>query len=284
MAPYYDAIISALVEVFRVFLTGLLGYVVMASLKSQWRAVWAPSAKVVEEEDYAAMMPVLATHAGPNRGAMTENFFAMLPTDIDSSMAMFFDAGDVARLGEASELLRDRFWGSPEVWQDLCKVRGFSLPSNLLATREHFRMNFYRILGDGPQILLTSAIDGSRSAVEVLEECSHMLRGLIPYDSMSIVNCILESGEAALWSRVVGDTKATIAAGSFLRALRQSDVVMSWHVDHLEEVLRTTESLDQCMEMTMHKVLAELPGTEMSDLFADVQPDIVGYQLNGDYT
>jgi hypothetical protein len=240
---------SALITI----ITSILGYVLTKALLQFFKA----RSKAVKET------AVLCVHGGRIRSdskdssctVVIRNSLADLPTDLVYSMASYLDAKDVARLGCASHMLRESYWSSPQVWCALSVVKGFSMPPMSLLAREQYRVNFFYISDDCSRALLQGAIHGNLSSAQVLSRATRMLKGLLPHDSMSILNCILEAGEAALWSH---SPDGDAAVDSFLQVLRENDAVMPWQILHFEDIRCTTQRLDRSIEKTLPKVLTAL--------------------------
>lgn len=147
-----------------------------------------------------------------------------LLVDLAASLATFVDIAELSRLSTASRCSRDRFWYQHQVWAELFIARGWEL-NDVAADR--FREMYFHISGGRPRALLAQARNGSGQASEILEEVSRMLRGLMPRDGRSALDCVLEAAADAIWAHEVSNDRAACAVKTFLQVAKRRDDLLS---------------------------------------------------------
>jgi hypothetical protein len=199
-----------------------------------------------------------------------------LPADISAMLTTFVDLADVAQLGATSRSGRDGFWYSHQMWTALATARGLkkSRTSPLQdAAPECFRKNFFRIDDDHPRALLSQARNARRPAAEILNEATHMLRGLMPQDGHSTLLCVLDAAENAIWFDGASNDRVAHAMGSFLQvARRRDDLLSASQLEQLENAASTVRGMSASLELSVDFFGRESEAAieaELLDLWSD---------------
>mmetsp|Transcript_83058 Transcript_83058/g.144212 ORF Transcript_83058/g.144212 Transcript_83058/m.144212 type:complete len:415 (+) Transcript_83058:53-1297(+) len=189
-----------------------------------------------------------------------------LPREIWAEVARLLELRDFRAVGFANVTTQQRFWSAPEAWRMLAADRGVELAfcTRSLAPfaseqeharnfREAFRRGVFRIGGERLD-QLSAAGPGvrGRGHAAVLEEASHMVRGLMPSDGVAAVERLSEVAERALQAHDPANKEGASAASTFLEVLRRRpDVFDVSQVERLESAYASALQLEEFMEVAM---------------------------------
>lgn len=203
---------------------------------------------------------------------------ARLPREICAEVARLLDIRDFRAVGFASRTVQQRFWSAPEAWRMLAADRGLELSYHCRSLtpftseqeharnfREAFRQGLFRV--DGEQLRRLGAVGPGvrgRGHAAVLEEASHMARGLMPTDGVAALECLSEVAERALQAHDPVNKECATAANSFLEVLRRRpDVFDISQVERLESAYASALQLEEFMvdqmELTVNQSQVPTP-------------------------
>lgn len=233
----------------------LLGFLIGAMLYSLLCVKFQPRRKVLS----------LDVMESPKPATLTAACTSKMPAEMAASIATFSDLNSIAKISTTSTMFRNEFWNRTDVWCEICDTRTPESPSAVFrdsaTARNHFRTAYFRIGNGSPEALLEKARNVPSKATEVLEEATHMLHGMMSYDSASSIRCAIDAAENALWVHEARDVQGKKAVKSFMQmARRRTDLVTPWQLEQLTDSLRTAQELEASTAMDVHRIIDEAQG------------------------
>jgi len=173
---------------------------------------------------------------------------------------------DIAALAATCFSLYHQFWLATGPWQRLACRYGLHLQTTqgpwdeLGMAREAFRRSIFRIDGRLLQQLCSEIkYTGCPGTAAVLDEATHVARGLLPRDGLAVAEQLCAMAECALQAHDPGNAEAAHGAGAFLRVVEQQCRVFSQEqVEHLSLAYENALQLHQLLEAVEQEHFAEL--------------------------
>lgn len=187
---------------------------------------------------------------------------------------------DIAALAATCFSLYHQFWLATGPWQRLACRYGLHLQTTqgpwdeLGMAREAFRRSIFRIDGRLLQQLCSEIkYTGCPGTAAVLDEATHVARGLLPRDGLAVAEQLCAMAECALQAHDPGNAEAAHGAGAFLRVVEQQCRVFSQEqVEHLSLAYENALQLHQLLEAVEQEHFAELEAQQVDELHQHTDP------------
>lgn len=185
-----------------------------------------------------------------------------LPAELRGELVRHLDLADLAAWSATQRSTRRCLWSTGEVWRTLAIDRGFDFSASermMFACEDEgesardFRCGIFRLDGKS----LRSLPRHQHHAI--LEEATHMIRGLMPSDSDVLVEELCAAAEYALDAHDPGCAVSTSAAERLLEAARRPaasarcPTLGEARLERLERAYSAAQQLHDLMESAMQR-------------------------------